>query len=158
MGRDQLYLEGILGSDVKYAELVDNVLSSWDDAFFEFSVPQAPSQFLHVDTQPSGAITTVSDNTITTMAMLNMIEKETGDIPISKQVWGDDCYFMMQMPETHDIIEKVKQHEDLATEAGQVLGTIKDSTSGRVVHFLQKLYVGGQVVSRRMAYDHENAI
>jgi hypothetical protein len=150
-------LVGILGSDVKYSELVDNVLSSWDDAFFEFSVPQAPSQYLHVDTQPSGAITTGSDNTITTMAMLNMIEKETGDIPISKQVWGDDCYFMMQMPETHDIIEKVKQHENLATEAGQVLGTIKDSTSGRVVHFLQKLYVGGQVVSRRMAYDHENA-
>uniref|UniRef100_A0A2V0RMM9 RdRp n=1 Tax=viral metagenome TaxID=1070528 RepID=A0A2V0RMM9_9ZZZZ len=150
-------LRDILGSDVKYADLVDNVLSSWDDAYFEFAVPQAPSQFLNVDTQPSGAITTGSDNTITTMAMLNMIQAETGDVPLLKQVWGDDCYFMMQMRGDDDIIEKVKQHEDLATEAGQVLGTIKDSTSGRVVHFLQKLFVGGQVVSRRMAYDHENA-
>uniref|UniRef100_A0A2V0RNH9 RdRp n=1 Tax=viral metagenome TaxID=1070528 RepID=A0A2V0RNH9_9ZZZZ len=63
----------------------------------------------------------------------------------------------MQMRSSDDVISKVKQHEDLATGAGQVLGTIKDSTSGRVVHFLQKLFVGGQVVSRRMAYDHENA-
>jgi hypothetical protein len=150
-------LSDILKSDVKYRELVDNVLSSWDDAYFEFAVPQAPSQFIHADTQPSGAITTGSDNTITTMAMLNMIEAETGDVPIAKQVWGDDCYFAMQMQNPHDIIDKIKSHEDLATGAGQVLGTIKDSTSGRVVHFLQKLYVGGQVVSRRMAYDHENA-
>jgi hypothetical protein len=62
----------------------------------------------------------------------------------------------MQMRGDSDIITKVKEHEDLATGAGQVLGTIKDSTSGRVVHFLQKLFIGGQVVSRRMAYDHEN--
>jgi hypothetical protein len=150
-------LSQILNSDVKYRELVDNVLSSWDDAYFEFAVPQAPSQFLHADTQPSGAITTGSDNTITTMAMLNMIEAETGDKPLAKQVWGDDCYFAMQLRSDDDIITKIKQHEDLATGAGQVLGTIKDSTSGRVVHFLQKLFIGGQVVSRRMAYDHENA-
>jgi hypothetical protein len=150
-------LKEILGEDVKYSDLVDNVLSSWDDAYFEFAIPQAPSQFIVADTQPSGAITTGSDNTITTMAMLNMIEKETGDKPLAKQVWGDDCYFAMQMRSDDNVIEKIKAHEELATGAGQVLGTIKDSTSGRVVHFLQKLFIGGQVVSRRMAYDHENA-
>jgi hypothetical protein len=149
-------LKELLGQDVTYEALVDNVLSSWDDAYFEFSVPNAPSQYLHVDTQPSGAITTGSDNTITTMSILKMIEGETGDIPLEKQVWGDDCYFAIQIPPNMSVINKIEQHEDLANQAGQVFGTIKDSTTGRVCHFLQKLFIGGQVVSRRMSYDHEN--
>jgi hypothetical protein len=150
-------LKEMFGDEVTYATLVDNVLTSWDDAYFEFGVPNAPSQFLHVDTQPSGAITTGSDNTITTMSILKMIEGETGDMPLEKQVWGDDCYFAIQVPPNLNIIDKIEQHETLANEAGQVFGTIKDSTSGRVCHFLQKLFIGGQVVSRRMSYDHENA-
>jgi hypothetical protein len=35
--------------------------------------------------------------------------------PEVKQVWGDDCYFAMQMRSSDDVISKIKQHEDLAT-------------------------------------------
>uniref|UniRef100_A0A2V0R9T8 RdRp n=1 Tax=viral metagenome TaxID=1070528 RepID=A0A2V0R9T8_9ZZZZ len=43
-------------------------------------------------------------------------------------------------------------------EAGQKMGTVGDATIGRGVHFLQKYYIGGQEISRRIAYDHENEV
>uniref|UniRef100_A0A2V0RIW5 RdRp n=1 Tax=viral metagenome TaxID=1070528 RepID=A0A2V0RIW5_9ZZZZ len=142
--------------DVTYADLVKNVLSSWDDAYYAVAPPGAPQQLIHADTQPSGAITTGSDNTIVTMAMLRLMEMKTGMTQLSRNVWGDDCYVLHQVPKETPIVPLVNEQEAIAKGAGQVLGTVKDSTSGRVVHFLQLLFIGGTVVSRRMAYDHES--
>uniref|UniRef100_A0A2V0RI89 RdRp n=1 Tax=viral metagenome TaxID=1070528 RepID=A0A2V0RI89_9ZZZZ len=38
------------------------------------------------------------------------------------------------------------------------MGTVADSTLGRGIHFLQKHYIGGQIISRRVAYDHEKEV
>jgi hypothetical protein len=140
-----------------YYELLKSTLQCWDNSYYNVQVPGAPSQLLNVDTQPSGALTTAVDNTLVTMAMLNMIAAKTDTTFMTKQVWGDDCY-VIQGSSPKDVIEVIKEQEMLAGEAGQVLGTVSDSTSGRVVHFLQKLYVCGQEVRRRMAYDHEKPV
>jgi hypothetical protein len=144
-------------SGLSYGELVTHVLESWDDSYYMHNITGAPSQLLHVDTQPSGAITTGSDNTVVTMAMLDLMSSETGITHLSEQVWGDDCFAVVKAPGFTDssVVDLIRQQEDIALGAGQVVGTVKDSTSGRMVHFLQILYLGGQAVSRRMSYDHE---
>jgi hypothetical protein len=146
------------GNDnLTYGELVRGVLQCWDDSYYVHNIVGAPSQLLHVDTQPSGAITTGSDNTVVTMAMLDLMSAKTGHNHIREQVWGDDCFAVVKSPgqSDEDVIGLIRSQEEVAKGAGQVVGTIKDSTSGRMVHFLQILYIGGQAVSRRMSYDHE---
>jgi hypothetical protein len=55
-------------------------------------------------------------------------------------------------------VATLKEQDEVAKDAGQILGTVEDSTSGRVVHFLQRAFIAGQIVSRRMAYDHESPV
>ena len=148
--------EGLPPSGMSYGELASNVLKSWDDAYFKTDIPGAPGAVLHVDTQPSGALTTAVDNTIETMGMLKMIERKTGVTQLSREVWGDDCYVCHRMAPGQSAVAVATEAEELAQEgSGQVLGTVADSTSGRGVHFLQVYYFGGQAIQRRIAYDHE---
>jgi len=149
-------VEGVAPSGTSYGGLAANVLTSWDTAKFKTEIVGAPGAVLHVDTQPSGALTTASNNTVVTMAMLRMIERVTGKTQLTREVWGDDCYVIHSMPPGGSAVEVAAEAEELAkTGAGQMLGTVADSTSGRGVHFLQVLYFAGQAIQRRIAYDHE---
>jgi hypothetical protein len=147
------------GQRVTYASLAKMVLECWDDSYYKVLIPGAPEQRLHVDTQPSGALTTANDNSIVMMSLMRMIGEKSGRPFSLEQVWGDDFYGLVNIDSTHDSAVEVLSHqESMAMESGQILGTVKDSSSGRVVHFLQKLYICGQQVRRRMAYDHENEV
>ena len=149
-------VEGLEPSGMSYGELASKVLKCWDDAYFKTDIPGAPGAVLHVDTQPSGALTTAVDNTIETMGMLKMIERRTGIVQLSREVWGDDCFVCHRMGAGDTAVQVASEAEELAkTGSGQVLGTVADSTSGRGVHFLQVYYLGGQAIQRRVAYDHE---
>jgi len=146
-----------------YGELLKQVLTSWDDAYYAITIAGAPYILINVDTQPSGALTTANDNSITTMAMLNMISDKLKLPILHKEVWGDDTYILIKRDSTNPAFGKTQYDitsaiDELGKSAGQVLGTVKDSTSGRVVDYLQKKYIGGQIISRRMAYDHETPV
>jgi len=143
---------------VDYKEVVVNTIDSWNDSYYHIPVPGAPSQLLHVDTQPSGALTTAVDNSLVTVAMLHMMREKTGLKFEIMRVWGDDCYIVIKLTPDQDVVAVTKMLDELGLAAGQVLGTAADSTSGRSVHYLQKMYLGGQIISRRMAYDHESEV
>uniref|UniRef100_A0A2V0RA07 RdRp n=1 Tax=viral metagenome TaxID=1070528 RepID=A0A2V0RA07_9ZZZZ len=141
-----------------YIDLLCDMLEEWGNSYYKMVVPQSPTQILHVDTQPSGALTTAVDNTVTTMGMVHMIEAKSNVKPIKVEVWGDDLYFLYHHDSSRSFPEFVEGIDSLGQEAGQVLSTAADSTTGRHIHFLQKLFIGGQVIKRRMAYDHENEV
>jgi hypothetical protein len=145
------------GNDYTYLDLLINVFQSWDKSFYSTPVPSAPAQLIQTDTQPSGAQTTAVDNSVVTMGMVHMMERICGVEFTGTQVWGDDMYALLSTNE-HDSIDRIRMQEKAALSAGQILDTVGGSTSGRVVHFLQKLYVGGQEVRRRMPFDFENPV
>jgi hypothetical protein len=142
----------------KYADMLLNTIQSWDESYYHHSVPGSPSQLLKVDTQPSGALTTAVDNSLTTMGMLHMMEAVTGITQLRREVWGDDTYIVINPGRLPGVVDTITRLDELGKEAGQELGTVEDSTSGRSVHYLQKVFVGGQIFQRRMAYDHENEV
>jgi len=144
--------------DTTYYEMMDKALSCWDDSYYQVSVQGAPRQLMHVDTQPSGALTTAVDNTLVTMSILHMMQDKTKLNHLYRQVWGDDCYIIINPNNGRDLIELLTEQDEIGKGANQMFGTVGDSTSGRGVHFLQKLYIAGQEVRRRMAYDHENEV
>jgi hypothetical protein len=143
---------------VDYKDIVKNTVESWNDSYYSVPVKGAPEQLLHVDTQPSGALTTAVDNSLATKAMTDMMENVCEMKFLIKRVWGDDFYGIVQIPADETTVNFTDKLDAVGSDAGQVLGTTADSTSGRCVHYLQKAYVGGQIISRRMAYDHENEV
>lgn len=150
--------DGKPNSGMTYGQFVGDTLTSWNDAYFFSEVPQAPTLSLHVDSQPSGALITAVDNTIVTMAMLMMIERLTGKKQLVRAVWGDDCFVLHSLAAGESAVKVCHEAEELAKkEAGQLLGTVDDSTSGRLVHYLQNAFFMGNIFGRRMPYDHEKS-
>jgi hypothetical protein len=140
-----------------YHDMINSTLEKWDCAWYLQPVTGAPPIHLQVSSQPSGALTTAVTNTIETDAMLQYIEDITSIRAVEKRIWGDDCYLLLNCP-TRDAIGMISSLDAAAGGSGQVMGTIDDSTSGRVVHFLQKLYVCGYMITRRMPIDYENMV
>jgi hypothetical protein len=155
-GREALITD-LEGKDYTYLDLLINVFESWDESYYATPVPSAPTQLIQTDTQPSGAQTTAVDKSIVTMGMVHMMEAICGVTFTGTQVWGDDMYALLSTSE-HAAVDKIRDQEKAALSAGQILDTVGGSTSGRVVHFLQKLYIGGQEVRRRMPFDFENPV
>ena len=112
---------------VSYSELVKNVLECWNDSYYKIMVPGAPEQRLHVTTQPSGALTTVNDNSIVMYALMKMIGEKSNRPFSGEQVWGDDFYGLVNItPKLESAVDVIEFQENMATEAGQVLGTVAD--------------------------------
>uniref|UniRef100_A0A2V0RCH9 RdRp n=1 Tax=viral metagenome TaxID=1070528 RepID=A0A2V0RCH9_9ZZZZ len=141
-----------------YKEAMLNALENWDDSYYRSPVPGAPDQLIKVDSQPSGALTTAVVNSHVTDCMMLHVQRKLGFRFAQQQLWGDDFYGVTSRKEGVHTLDYIQEMDDVCLEAGQNMGTVKDSTLGRGVHFLQKYYLGGQEIRRRVAYDHESEV
>jgi hypothetical protein len=147
-----------------YYTLLADVIRSWNQSYFVHKVD--PENGINVtmitDTDPSGALTTAEDNTLTAEAVLRQMQKHTGEpADTERSLWGDDASCVVTIPAglygAIHFPKRIREREEVGKRCGQMYDTIGGAQNGRMVHFLQVLYKGGQIMQRRMPIDAENS-
>jgi len=122
--------------------------------YFRLRPGGAPLQTLLVTTQASGDQITTGKNTVKCVAVLvAFLEYLCGE------AFGDDMWvvYAKSVLNQFNVMKITQDFEDHGRRAGQVY-SYKKAMSGQMVHFLQLLFYGGQIIPRRMALAHEHYI
>lgn len=145
-----------------YLKCLAGVFRCWNKQYYVLSVDKANGLEMRMtmDTNPSGALTTANTNTIQTEAVLNTILKELNmmEHTAALRYWGDDSYGVFYSKPDQNFVDFIDNATLLAKQCGQKFDTHGGAYNGRVVDFLKKLYIGGQRISRSVAYDQERPI
>jgi len=152
-------------SDI-FGETYPNLLKKWVNMtkrnFFGIKVKGAATQDFECSCMRSGDIYTTGGNTIKTAAVVDSFKGvlETKGLSdhirfVLERYWGDDAIAVTEGVNAENYIAFNELFEEHGLACGMPYSK-KKAISGRVLHYLQLLYVRGIFVARGMAIDHEN--
>uniref|UniRef100_A0A2V0RI14 RdRp n=1 Tax=viral metagenome TaxID=1070528 RepID=A0A2V0RI14_9ZZZZ len=127
--------------------------------YFTIKVKEAPEQLFECDTTTSGDRVTGSTNSVKTKACVQWTNEQVGlnSEGSTGGVWGDDVWwaFLSRALTPDNVVAKMELWDKASKRCGQ-LYTQSKAFSGRMVHYLQNVFIGGQTFARPPALDHEN--